>query len=118
MEYLTLEFPWQPHGSLAESVAGTVLARAGLLAGALGAYRFGRRAVIEAGQLRIDPGEVEWDGKGEGMLKLRFAESEYLACRYETATVPHEALLRFWREGDVLHLKLLHPPEENRMEGF
>jgi hypothetical protein len=52
------------------------------------------------------------------MLKLRFAESEYLACRYETATVPHEALLRFWREVDVLHLKLLHPPEENRMEGF
>jgi len=118
MEYLTLEFPWQQGDSSGESVAGTVLAGSDLLAASLGAYRFGRRAVIEAGQLRIDPAEVEWDGQGEGMLKLRFAESEYMACRYETATVPHEALLRFRREGDVLRLKLLHPPEENRMEGF
>jgi hypothetical protein len=118
MEYLTLEMPWIAHGSAQESVVATVLAQSDQLAASLGAYRFGRRATIEAGQLRLEPSEVEWSPTGEGMLKLRFAESEFLACRYETSSVPHEALMRFHVQDGALFLKLLAPPVEDRMEGF
>lgn len=118
MDYLTLSFPYLPGPDPRQAAADAVLSGAERLAASLGAYRFGRRAEIKAQELRVDPREVDWDGAGEGMLKLRFAETEFLACRYEQATVPHEALMRFRVESGALALTFLAPPEENRMEGF
>lgn len=118
MDYLTLEFPYTPAPDCRQAAADAVLSGTALLAASLGAYRFGRRAEIRPEELRIDPAEVEWAGAGEGMLKLRFAETEFQACRYEQTTVPHEALMRFHVEEGRLFLKFLAPPTENRMEGF
>ncbi|MEN9353731.1 MAG: hypothetical protein RL318_1056 [Fibrobacterota bacterium] len=118
MEYQTLEFPWIPRETLQASVVATVLDQASRLAASLGAYRFGRRASIKGEELRIEAHEVDWDGQGEGMLKLRFVESEFLACRYETSQVPHEALMRFQVLDGALFLKFLAPGEDDRMEGF
>jgi hypothetical protein len=118
MEHQTLGFAWIDGGTPRESVARTVEAGAVVLAANLGAYRFGRRAEIRAEDLAVDPDEVEWEGEGEGMLKLRFRESEFLACRYETAHVPHEALMRFRVEEGRLLLTFLAAPEETRMDGL
>jgi len=119
VEYITLEIPrLSEDPELSVDVAKSVLACRGELAKALDGYRFGRRAVISPEDLRIDPDDVENDSEGHGMLVVKFRESEFLACRYETATVPHEARLRFFLDAQTVRLKVLGSEGEGRMDGF
>lgn len=117
--YVTLEIPRLGAGpEPSVDVATSVLSCREELAKALDGYRFGRRAVISPEDLRIDPEEVEIDSEGHGMLVVKFRESEFLACRYETATVPHEARLRFFLDAQTVRLKVLGSEGEGRMDGF
>lgn len=119
MEYIVLDIPRLGASPvLAVDLSESVLACRDVLAKALDGYRFGRRATIAPGDLSIDPASVELFDESNGMLQVKFSETEFLACRYESATTAHEARLRFSLGAGTVRLKVLGSDREERMEGF